>query len=415
MALNTNQIVLIVLLVVFYLAFNIVGTVYYDKLTKNTPPAVSNSLLSANLSMMILGWCGMFPLNLTSPITYGVYYDEYQAMEVLSNVKESQTDNKSRADIRHALRSTPVSHLSRSEAAAELVALVKEIAHHDFKYYTANHPDIPDAAYDALKARKAEIRQKFPGLQKKAQESPSPAAASAPSGRMVSQELRAIPVEHMTREQAEKELQSLVSEIALHDLRYYVFSAPEVPDQYFDMLKQRKQAIRQKFQGLAKKSSAASSAVSSAPPAVPVSQLTPAQAAQELVALVKQIALHDFKYYTENMPEISNAAYDALKARKAEIRQKFPGLQKKLQEPPSKVAAVAPSGRAVSQQLRHVPVEHMTREQAQQELKSLVSEIALHDMRYYVLSAPEVPDQYFDALKQRKQAIRQKFPGLAKK
>lgn len=66
----------LVLGIAAYLTLNIVGTVYYTKLNKNQPLGVSDSLMDWNLCSVILGWLLIPPLNLSSAITYGVYYDE---------------------------------------------------------------------------------------------------------------------------------------------------------------------------------------------------------------------------------------------------------------------------------------------------------------------------------------------------
>jgi hypothetical protein len=59
-----------VIVFLFYLAFNITGTIYYTKLAKAARPSVSKSLLDWNLASVILGWLLLPPLNLSAPITY---------------------------------------------------------------------------------------------------------------------------------------------------------------------------------------------------------------------------------------------------------------------------------------------------------------------------------------------------------
>lgn len=54
--------------------------------------------------------------------------------------------------------------------------------------------------------------------------------------------------------------------------------------------------------------------------------LTTAQAAAELERLAKEIAAHDQRYYQEDRPTITDAEYDALRARNAAIEQRFPQL-----------------------------------------------------------------------------------------
>ena len=60
--------------------------------------------------------------------------------------------------------------------------------------------------------------------------------------------------------------------------------------------------------------------------AKPVAELDEAEAASELARLAAEIAHHDALYYREDTPEISDAAYDALRARNDEIEARFPHL-----------------------------------------------------------------------------------------
>jgi DNA ligase (NAD+) len=59
-----------------------------------------------------------------------------------------------------------------------------------------------------------------------------------------------------------------------------------------------------------------------------------------------------------------------------------------------------------------VPVDELTRAQAQWELARLAAEIKHHDALYYQRSQPEVSDADYDALKQRNEAIEKRFPDL---
>ena len=59
---------------------------------------------------------------------------------------------------------------------------------------------------------------------------------------------------------------------------------------------------------------------------VPVERLTPAQAAAELAELAAAIAHHDRRYSRDAAPEISDAAYDALRQRNQAIEACFPDL-----------------------------------------------------------------------------------------
>ncbi len=58
----------------------------------------------------------------------------------------------------------------------------------------------------------------------------------------------------------------------------------------------------------------------------PVEELTREEAAKELERLAKEIAEHDYHYYVEDAPVISDAEYDALRRRNDEIEARFPDL-----------------------------------------------------------------------------------------
>lgn len=59
---------------------------------------------------------------------------------------------------------------------------------------------------------------------------------------------------------------------------------------------------------------------------IPVEALTAAQAQCELERLGKEIAHHDALYYQHDAPEISDADYDALRVRNAQIEARYPEL-----------------------------------------------------------------------------------------
>ena len=57
-----------------------------------------------------------------------------------------------------------------------------------------------------------------------------------------------------------------------------------------------------------------------------MSELSEAEAANELMRLAKAIAHHDRRYHAEDAPEIADAEYDALVRRNAELEAAFPHL-----------------------------------------------------------------------------------------
>ncbi|MEE4538953.1 MAG: NAD-dependent DNA ligase LigA, partial [Erythrobacter sp.] len=57
-----------------------------------------------------------------------------------------------------------------------------------------------------------------------------------------------------------------------------------------------------------------------------VTNISEAEAANELMRLAKTIARHDRLYHAEDDPEISDPEYDALVRRNAELEAQFPHL-----------------------------------------------------------------------------------------
>ena len=74
---------------------------------------------------------------------------------------------------------------------------------------------------------------------------------------------------------------------------------------------------------------------------VPVGKLSKTAAARELARLAQDIAYHDARYYAKDDPEVSDAAYDALRQRNAEIEARFPELVRS--DSPSKRVGAAPA------------------------------------------------------------------------
>jgi len=63
-----------------------------------------------------------------------------------------------------------------------------------------------------------------------------------------------------------------------------------------------------------------------APAPTPVEKLDEAQATAELTRLADELAANDIRYFQDDAPAISDAQYDALKRRNAEIEARFPHL-----------------------------------------------------------------------------------------
>jgi DNA ligase (NAD+) len=74
----------------------------------------------------------------------------------------------------------------------------------------------------------------------------------------------------------------------------------------------------------------------------PVGALDETEAASELARLAAEIAHHDELYYRKDAPEVSDAAYDALRARNEEIEARFPHLIR--DDSPSLRVGAAPVG-----------------------------------------------------------------------
>ncbi len=75
----------------------------------------------------------------------------------------------------------------------------------------------------------------------------------------------------------------------------------------------------------------------------PVKALSEAEAEVELARLAEEIAAHDRRYYDEDAPAVSDAAYDALRQRNAEIEARFPNLKRR--DSPSQRVGAPPTGR----------------------------------------------------------------------
>ncbi len=73
---------------------------------------------------------------------------------------------------------------------------------------------------------------------------------------------------------------------------------------------------------------------------IPAAQLDAEQAGKELARLAEELAQHDVRYYSQDAPTISDAQYDALRQRNAEIEKLFPDLV--LDDSPSKRVGATP-------------------------------------------------------------------------
>ncbi|KSB87480.1 DNA ligase [Caulobacter vibrioides] len=82
---------------------------------------------------------------------------------------------------------------------------------------------------------------------------------------------------------------------------------------------------------------------------LPVADLTEAQAVEELEHLADAMAGHDLRYYQDDAPSISDAEYDELKRRNADIEARFPHLVRE-NSPSLKVGA--------ARSAQFSPVEH---------------------------------------------------------
>ncbi|MFZ1884462.1 MAG: NAD-dependent DNA ligase LigA [Rhodoplanes sp.] len=83
--------------------------------------------------------------------------------------------------------------------------------------------------------------------------------------------------------------------------------------------------------------------------AIPVAELSEAEAKAELKRLAAEIAEHDKRYYQEDAPTVSDAAYDALRERNAAIEARFPALIRA--DSPSRKVGAAPAAKFAK--LRH--------------------------------------------------------------
>ena len=107
-------------------------------------------------------------------------------------------------------------------------------------------------------------------------------------------------------------------------------------------------------------------------PKIKVSDLTEAQAKAELKRLAAEIAAHDKRYYQEDKPTVTDAAYDALRQRNAAIEARFPTLTRA--DSPSRRVGAAPTGRF--KKVRHaLPMLSLDNAFEQQDVINFVARI----------------------------------------
>jgi DNA ligase (NAD+) len=105
---------------------------------------------------------------------------------------------------------------------------------------------------------------------------------------------------------------------------------------------------------------------------IPPADLTEAQAKADLKRLAAEIAEHDRRYYQEDRPIITDAAYDALRARNEAIEKRFPHLIRA--DSPSRRIGAAPTGRF--KKVRHaVPMLSIDNAFAEQDVVDFVARI----------------------------------------
>lgn len=105
---------------------------------------------------------------------------------------------------------------------------------------------------------------------------------------------------------------------------------------------------------------------------IPVGSLTESEAAAELARLAKEIAAHDERYYQRDAPTISDAEYDALRQRNAEIEARFPELVRP--DSPSRRVGAAPTGRFPK--IRHaVPMLSLDNAFSEEDVRGFVDRI----------------------------------------
>lgn len=105
---------------------------------------------------------------------------------------------------------------------------------------------------------------------------------------------------------------------------------------------------------------------------IPLEELNEAQAKAELKRLAAEIAEHDRRYYQEDAPTISDAAYDALRARNEAIEALYPKLVRA--DSPTRRVGAKPSGRFAK--VRHaVPMLSLQNAFSDEDVRDFVGRI----------------------------------------
>jgi DNA ligase (NAD+) len=105
---------------------------------------------------------------------------------------------------------------------------------------------------------------------------------------------------------------------------------------------------------------------------IPVPSLSVAQAKAELKRLAYEIALNDTRYYQEDAPKITDAAYDALRERNKAIEARFPDLVRS--DSPSKRVGAAP-GRGFAKVRHAVPMLSLDNAFTEDDVRDFVARI----------------------------------------
>ncbi len=108
------------------------------------------------------------------------------------------------------------------------------------------------------------------------------------------------------------------------------------------------------------------------PAKIDPADLSEAQAKAELKRLATEIAAHDKRYYQQDKPTVTDAVYDALRARNAAIEKRFPDLIRP--NSPSRRVGAAPTGRF--KKVRHaVPMLSLDNAMQEQDVIDFVGRI----------------------------------------